>query len=385
MVTAIVTIIMFLVMVSLHEFGHFITARLMNFRILEYAIGFGPAIWKSKKSEIQYSLRIIPFGGYCKFEGEDEKSDDPRAFSNQAVWKRIIVVAAGGIFNVILGFVLFLLIVLQTSPMVTNKVESVVAESYVAESGLMPGDEIIRINGKKVNFYNDITLYAQDFTENTECTVVVKRDGEKKELEFRPTKSKVVYSYKEDGINVSEFINGKEAENTFYKYSDEVKKDEDLVGKDETVERLIIGFVPHREDVTVFNVWGEAWNQTRFVVKLVYNSLWQMVTGKLGVDQMSGPVGIVKEVNTAVNSGSTSWLYVLNLTALLTINLGVFNLLPIPALDGGRLFFMLIELITRKKIPPEREGLVHGIGFMLLIALVIFISFNDIAKLIQGG
>lgn len=385
MVTAIVTIIMFLVMVSLHEFGHFITARLMNFRILEYAIGFGPAIWKSKKSEIQYSLRIIPFGGYCKFEGEDEKSDDPRAFSNQAVWKRIIVVAAGGIFNVILGFVLFLLIVLQTSPMVTNKVESVVAESYVAESGLMPGDEIIRINGKKVNFYNDITLYAQDFTENTECTVVVKRDGEKKELEFRPTKSKVVYSYKEDGINVSEFINGKEAENTFYKYSDEVKKDEDLVGKDETVERLIIGFVPHQEDVTVFNVWGEAWNQTRFVVKLVYNSLWQMVTGKLGVDQMSGPVGIVKEVNTAVNSGSTSWLYVLNLTALLTINFGVFNLLPIPALDGGRLFFMLIELITRKKIPPEREGLVHGIGFMLLIALVIFISFNDIAKLIQGG
>ena len=385
MVTAIVTIIMFLVMVSLHEFGHFITAKLMNFKILEYAIGFGPAIWKSKKSEIQYSLRIIPFGGYCKFEGEDTESNDPRAFSNQAVWKRIIVVAAGGIFNVILGFVLFLLIVSQTSPMVTNKVESVVAESYVAESGLMPGDEIIRINGKKVNFYNDITLYAQDFTENTECTLVVKREGDKKELVFRPTKSRVIYSYKEDGIKVSEFINGKEAETTFYKYSEDVIKDEELIGKDETVERLIIGFVPHQEDVTIFNIWGEAWNQTRFVVKLVYNSLWQMLTGKLGVDQMSGPVGIVKEVNTAVNSGSTSWLYVLNLTALLTINLGVFNLLPIPALDGGRLFFMLIELITRKKIPPEREGLVHGIGFMLLIVLIIFISFNDITKLIQGG
>ena len=385
MVTAIVTIIMFLVMVSLHEFGHFITAKLMNFKILEYAIGFGPAIWKSKKSEIQYSLRIIPFGGYCKFEGEDTESNDPRAFSNQAVWKRIIVVAAGGIFNVILGFVLFLLIVSQTSPMVTNKVESVVAESYVAESGLMPGDEIIRINGKKVNFYNDITLYAQDFTENTECTLVVKREGDKKELVFRPTKSRVIYSYKEDGIKVSEFINGKEAETTFHKYSEDIIKDEELIGKDETVERLIIGFVPHQEDVTIFNIWGEAWNQTRFVVKLVYNSLWQMVTGKLGVDQMSGPVGIVKEVNTAVNSGSTSWLYVLNLTALLTINLGVFNLLPFPALDGGRLFFMLIELITRKKIPPEREGLVHGIGFMLLIALIIFISFNDITKLIQGG
>lgn len=385
MVTAIVTIIMFLVMVSLHEFGHFITAKLMNFKILEYAIGFGPAIWKSKKSEIQYSLRIIPFGGYCKFEGEDTESNDPRAFSNQAVWKRIIVVAAGGIFNVILGFVLFLLIVWQTSPMVTNKVESVVPNSYIAESGLLPGDEIIKINGKNVNFYNDITLYAQDFTENTECSIVVKREGEKKEIDFKPTKSTVVYNYTDDGINVSEFVNGNEAGTRFYEYSDEILKDEELVGKKETVERLIIGFVPHQEDVTVFNVWGEAWNQTRFVVKLVYNSLWQMITGKIGVDQMSGPVGIVKEVNTAVNSGSASWLYVLNLTALLTINLGVFNLLPIPALDGGRLFFMLIELITRKKIPPEKEGMVHGIGFMLLIALIIFVSFSDIMKLIQGG
>ncbi len=385
MVTAIVTIIMFLVMVSLHEFGHFITAKLMNFKILEYAIGFGPAIWKSKKSEIQYSLRIIPFGGYCKFEGEDAESNDPRAFSNQAVWKRIIVVAAGGIFNVILGFILFLLIVWQTSPIVTNRVETVVPNSYIAESGLLPGDKIIKINGKNVNFYNDITLYAQDFTENTECSIVVKRDDEKKEIDFKPTKSTVVYNYTDDGINVSEFVNGNEAGTRFYEYSDEIAKDEELVGKKETVERLIIGFVPHQEDVTVFNVWGEAWNQTRFVVKLVYNSLWQMITGKIGVDQMSGPVGIVKEVNTAVNSGSASWLYVLNLTALLTINLGVFNLLPIPALDGGRLFFMLIELITRKKIPPEKEGMVHGIGFMLLIALIIFVSFSDIMKLIQGG
>ena len=139
-----------------------------------------------------------------------------------------------------------------------------------------------------------------------------------------------------------------------------------------------------KEDVSIANIWGEVGNQTRFVVKLVYNSLWQMITGKVGVEQMSGPVGIVKEVNTAVNSGSSSWLYVLNLTALLTINLGVFNLLPVPALEGGRLFFMLIELITRKKIHPEKEGLVHSIGILLLIALIIFISYNDIMKLITG-
>lgn len=385
MVTAVVTIIMFLVMVSLHEFGHFITAKVMNFKILEYAIGFGPAIWKSKKGEIQYSLRIIPFGGYCKFEGEDTESDDPRAFSNQAVWKRIIVVAAGGIFNVILGFMLFILIISQTSPIVTNRVESVLPQSYIAQSGLLPGDEIVRINGKKVNFYNDITLYTQNFNENTECNLVIKRGGEEKTITFKPTKSKVVYKYTEDGVEIFEYINGEGLPPGMYKYGEDIVKDEELIGKEETIERLIIGFTPEKEAVTVFNIWGEAWNQTRFVVKLVYNSLWQMITGKIGVEEMSGPVGVVKEVNTAVNSGSTSWLYVLNLTALLTINLGIFNLLPIPALDGGRLFFMIIELITGKKIPPEKEGIVHGIGFMLLIALIIFVSFNDIMKLIQGG
>ncbi len=382
MITAVVTIIMFLVMISLHEFGHFITAKLLDFKILEYAIGFGPCLWKSKKSEIQYSLRIIPFGGYCKFEGEDEDSADPRAFSNQAVWKRILVVAAGGIFNIILGFVLFLVIISCTSPMVTNKVDSVDEHSYVAESGLMSGDEIIRINGKKVNFYNDITLYTQNFTEDTECELVVRRGKEKKTLSFRPTKNTLVYHYTDDGIELSSYINGSKEKEQFYPYSDEIVKDESLIGKDEKIERLIIGFVPVKEAVNISNIWGECWNQTRFVIKLVYTSLWDMVTGNIGIDQMSGPVGIVKEVNTAVHSGSTSWLYVLNLTALLTINLGVFNLLPLPALDGGRLFFMLIELISRRRIPPEKEGMVHAIGFLLLIGILVFVSYNDIIKLI---
>ena len=142
--------------------------------------------------------------------------------------------------------------------------------------------------------------------------------------------------------------------------------------------------MPKTEPVTFFNIWGEAWNETRFVVKLVYNSLWQMVTGRIGVEEMSGPVGVVSEVNTVVHSGKGSWLNLLMLTALLTINLGVFNLLPIPALDGGRLLFMLIELVTRRRIPPEKEGVVHTIGFALLIALIIFISYHDIVKLFNG-
>ena len=383
MVTALVTIIMFLVMISLHEFGHFITAKLMGFKILEYAIGFGPAIWKSKKSDIQYSLRIIPFGGYCKFEGEDEDSKDERAFSNQPVWKRIIVVAAGGLCNVVLGFLLFLVIIPFTSPISTNYVKDVVPNSFVQEAGLMPNDKIIEINGKKVSFYNDITLYTREFNANTECSIIVKRDGEKYELNFKPTQSEVTFDYGEDGITVSESINGEPADESFYKYGDGAERNEELIGKSETIERLIIGFVPVQEEVNALNIWKEAWNETKFVVKLVYNSLWQMVTGRVGVEQMSGPVGVVSEINTAVNSGRGSWLYILNLTALLTINLGIFNLLPIPALDGGRLFFMLIELVTRKRIPPEKEGMVHTIGFMLLIGLIIFISYNDILKLLK--
>lgn len=382
MLTAIVTILIFLVMISLHEFGHFITAKIMDFKILEYAIGFGPAIWKSKHSQIQYSLRIIPFGGYCKFEGEDCESDDKRAFSNQPVWKRIIVVAAGGIFNVILGFLLFLIIVPSSSPIVTNRIAEIVPGSYVEQSGLMRDDEIVKINGKKVSFYNDIALYTQDFTENTECTVTINRNGEKQTVTFKPTKSVTTYGYDEKGVLVKTFINGNETSEEYYKYGEDIKKDEKNVGKTQTIERLIIGFVPQKESVNAVNVWGEALNQTKFVVKLVYNSLWQMITGKVGMEQMSGPVGVVSEINTAVNSGTGSWLYVLNLTALLTINLGLFNLLPIPALDGGRLFFMLVELISRKKIPPEKEGMIHLIGFVLLMALVVYISFGDIAKLI---
>lgn len=381
MVTAIVTILMFLLMVSLHEFGHFIVGRLLGFRILEYAIGFGPVIFKSKKTETEYSLRAIPLGGFCRFDGEDTESDHPGAFYKQAVWKRILVVMAGGISNIILGFVLFLIIVPLTSPMLTNTVDTVVENSHIANAGLMSGDEIISINGHNVSFYNDISLYTQDFTKDTEAELEVRRDGEKISLSFKPTEVIENISYTENGVDYTQIVNGIETTQHF-DYGDNLTYKEENIGKTQTNTSYIIGFRPVQENVTITNVWGEAWNQTGFVVKLVYQSLWQMITGKVGVEQMSGPVGIVNEVNTAVNSGPGAYLYVLNLVALLTINLGVFNLLPIPALDGGRLFFMLVEMVRRKPIPPEKEGMVHAIGMLLLLGLIVFISFNDIMRLV---
>ena len=381
MITAIVTIVMFLVMVSLHEFGHYIVARILDFKILEYAIGFGPAIFKKEKNSILYSIRVIPFGGYCKFEGEDEESTDPRAFSNRPVWRRILVVAAGGVFNIILGFVLFAAMMPSLSPVLTNEVASVVENSYLQDAGVMSGDKIIEINGKNIDFYNDISLYTSTLSGDEKIDLTIKRDGKKLKLDIMPSQQKVIYNYLDEGVEYISSINGEE-EKKLIPYSDKLQKQNDLIGKSETQTRYIIGFTPAQQEITALNILPNAWNNTKFVVKLVYTSLWDMVTGKVGMEQMSGPVGIVNEVNNAVSQGDDSWLYVLNLMALLTINLGVFNLLPFPALDGGRLFFMIVELIRRKPIPPEKEGFVHAIGMLLLFGLIIFISFSDIMKLI---
>ena len=384
MITAIVSVVMFLVMISLHEFGHFIVAKALKFRVDEFSVGMGPLILKKQKGETQYSLRALPLGGYCKFDEDNPEDDDPRAFVNQKAWKRLIVLLAGGVFNIILGFVLFIVVVFAISPVRTNVVESVVPNSYIEQSGMQAGDTIVAINGKGVSFYNDISLYTQNFTKDENAQLTVKRNGENIDFNFKPTEQIIETTYTENGADIKTTVNGATEEARHADYSDSFVKDDSIIGKTETVTRYIIGFTPAQKNINIFNVWGEAWNETKFVVKLVYQSLWQIITGKIGIREMSGPVGIVNEVNTAVNSGSMSWLYVINLVALLTINLGVFNLLPIPALDGGRILFVLWEMITGKRIPPDKEGIVHAIGMALLLLLVLVISFSDIMKLFGG-
>ncbi len=381
MITAIVSIVMFLVMISLHEFGHFIVAKILNFKVDEFAVGMGPAIFKRQKGETVYSLRALPLGGYCKFDGEDEADNtDPRAFSNQKPWKRLLVLVAGGMFNVILGFILFVAIVFSLPSVSTNVIDKVVEHSYIEQAGIQTGDKIIEINGKHVSFYNDITLYTQNFKKDEEAEMKIKRNNEILEFSFKPTEQLVNTTYTDKGVQIDSTINGYTT-GRFVEYSADMPKNDALVGQTQNATRYIIGFTPQKKDITIFNVWGEAWNETKFVVKLVYQSLWQLVTGRVGVDEMSGPVGIVSEVNTAVNSGRYSLLNVLNLVALLTINLGIFNLLPIPALDGGRILFVIIEMIRRKSIPPDKEGIVHGIGMLLLLLFIVFISFHDIMRL----
>lgn len=390
MLTAIATIIIFLVLISLHEFGHFIMSKLSGVRVLEFSIGMGPAVFKKQGKETLYSIRIFPVGGYCKLDGEDEKNDDPRSFCNQKLYKRFLVISAGAILNIILGFVLFVIITAiqphaegTPNTIKTTVIDAIVENSNLAYSGIQPGDKIVKIDGHKIHFYEDITLYTNKFDENTQADITVKRNGETLTFAVMPTVSETEYKYNESSVEVTSTING-ESTVEEYPYSNISKEEIDkLVGQTASEKRLIIGFTPKTEIVGIGNIFPYAYHYTGYVVRMVYKAFWDMITGATGFDQVSGPVGIVSAVNTAVNTGAYSMVNLLFLAALLTINLGVFNLLPLPALDGGRLFFMLIELIRGKPIPPEKEGMVHAIGLILLLGLTVVISFNDIMRLIK--
>ena len=379
MVTAIVTILIFLILISLHEFGHFIMAKAVGVPVLEFAIGMGPAIFKKQGKETLYSLRAFPIGGYCKLEGEDTDSDSPDGFANQKLWKRFLVVSAGAILNLVLGFVLFCVIVAMSGPFSSNVVSSVDERAYVSQDGLMAGDEIVKINGNTVRFYQDISLYTSDFQEGSQFEIDVIRNGEKVTITSTPSKNITTFNYGEDYVEVIDEING--VSQTERKENVEVP--EEYVGKTGTIERYIIGFLPVTCEVTAKNLIPQAWNYTLFTTKSIYSALFDMVTGKSGLENVSGPVGVVTVVDEAVKSGPDSVINVLFIMAMLTINLGIFNLLPLPALDGGRLFFMLIELVRGKPVPPEKEGIVHTIGLILLLCLTVVIFFSDIVKLVK--
>ena len=209
MLTAVVTVIIFLVMISLHEFGHFIVSKLSGVKVLEFAIGMGPAILKWRGKETLYSLRIFPVGGYCKLEGEDEKTDDPRAFCNQKWWKRFLVIVAGAVLNIILGFVI-LFIINFNSPsgqIVTPVIDNIDSASYLADGTILPGDRIIEINGKKIRFYPDISMNLDTLSENQDVSLVVKRNGEKIKVNLKPSKEISTYYYREDDVKIVTKIN----------------------------------------------------------------------------------------------------------------------------------------------------------------------------------
>lgn len=347
----IVAIIIFGVLIAIHELGHFMAAKCLGVRVNEFALGMGPAIYTRKKGETQFSLRILPLGGFCAMEGEDETSDDPRAFTSQKAWKRAVILVAGAFMNFVFGLLLASIILTQNAYFVTTTVSGFVdGVEFAGESGLQAGDKILRIDGEAIYTQSDIDLVMSRASDQY-YDVVVRRDGKRIAL---------------DGLHM-------------------VKDYYEIDGETEYLYGLFFA----TEEKNVISVIKHGWLNTIDFVKMVKLGLVDLVTGGVGIDEMSGVVGIVDTMNDiGQQSASTKigMLNVLYLGAFIAVNLAVMNLLPLPALDGGRVFFLIvtavIEKISRRKLDPKYEGYIHMAGLVLLVGLMLLIMANDILKII---
>lgn len=344
----IIAILAFELLIAIHELGHFIAAKCCGVRVEEYSIGMGPAILKRRRGETLYSLRVLPIGGYCAMSGEDEESDDPKAFTNQNIFKRFIILLAGSLMNFTLGIILILIMFSDAEAFITPTVDSFMEGCpYNTADALHEGDSFYSIDGKRVYIVSDVTSFLQ--SGNGVYDLVLLRDGEKVELkdfEFVPRQYEEGYKY---GIyfGTTEATFGKKLDYT--------------------------------------------WSMTKEFSRWVWMGLEQLIAGEIQVKDMSGPVGMIDMMNTVGKEADNTRAAVENLlylTAFLAINLAIMNMLPIPALDGGRIFLLIVssvfEAVTHKKLDPKYEGYVHLAGMILLLLLMAVVMYNDIVKLVVG-
>ncbi|MBQ8623433.1 MAG: site-2 protease family protein [Oscillospiraceae bacterium] len=348
MVYILVAVLIFGLIILIHEFGHFTVAKACGIKVNEFAIGMGPKLLSFGKGETKFSLRAIPMGGYVSMEGEDEESPDPRAFNRKKVWQRLLVVLAGAAMNLILGFVILIIVTSFSDAIITTQIAKFESDDAVShQTGLEPGDEIIKVNGMNVYCDTDISYQFQTDEDLTfEMTVI--RNGEKVILpavQFSSTQL-------EDGTNA-----------------------------------LHIDFFVVGEKVNPLSVIEYSSKKFVSVARMIWLSLRDLITGKYGLNDLSGPVGIVGAIGDVVGSTQQGVPFadmIANLASFvvfITINVGIFNLLPIPALDGSRAIFLIIEGIRRKPLKPQVEGMIHMIGMILLLGLMIVVTISDIFKL----
>ena len=342
----ILIILVFGVIVFFHEFGHFIVAKLNKIAVMEFSIGMGPAIFSFTKKETKYSLRLLPIGGYCMMMGEDEETDDENAFSNKPLLARILVIAAGPVFNFILAFV-FSIVLIHFTGCDPATLSYVGEKSAAEEAGIVVGDTVTKINGKNIYNYREILLY------------MMANDASK------PVSLEVMHA---DGTTEQVVLTPKLNKDGEYKLG---------VGG---------GYVASKG---IGNDIKFAAYEIRYWVKATVTGLRMIVTGGAKSAEVMGPVGVGNAMNDVIEEAKdisetkkeaviNVLLNLMNWCILLSVNLGIMNLLPIPALDGGRLLFLFIEAIRRKKIPQEKEALVNAIGFVILMILMVVVFFNDI-------
>ena len=336
----IAAILLFGLMIFLHELGHFVSARIFGVTVHEFALGMGPKIFSFGKGETKYSLRLVPVGGFVRLEGEDEESDQEGALSKKPAWQRLIILVSGAFMNLLLGLLIFLFLNMALGAS-TNEIAEVLPDTPAAAAKIEAGDRIVKMNGTRIHSVSDVKYF---FYRNggDEVEVLLQRGRETYTATVAPMKG-------ESGYQLG-FIGG------------------------------------YLEHPNLFEGMKYAYFDTVFVVKVVILSVKDLLVGKESFQNVSGPVGIITTVGEAANR--SSWwlgvLNVLNLMGMITVNLGVFNLLPFPALDGGRAVFALIEMVRRKRIDPEKEGWVHALGFAALMALMIAVTWSDIVKLFNS-
>lgn len=351
-VTIILAILAFCIIIIIHEMGHFFAAKACGMKVSEFSLGMGPKILKKQGKETLYTVKLLPIGGSVQL-GEDEESDDPRSFRNKPVWQRIIVLAAGPVMNLILGVIICAVVIIVNGRVVTSEIAEFRGDNPTSSNYLQAGDEILEINGHSIWSSMDISYALQNSAmkageqeDHMIYSFKVRRDGE-------------VITY--DNVNFA------------------LRKNED--GSSSSVV-LDFAVVAHKLDFG--NVFVYSFKEAATYGRLVWISLIDLIRGTYGLNDLSGPIGTVNAITQSATASAdmrVNIVSLLSMIALITINLGVFNLLPVPALDGARILFLLIELIRRKPMKPEHEGMVHFVGFAALMLLMLVVTFNDIVKL----
>ena len=412
-ISAIKIIILLGFLIFIHELGHFTIAKSCNVKVNEFAIGFGPTVWKKQGKETKYAIRLIPLGGFISMEGEEEKSEDKRSFSNASIPKRIAIVAAGAIVNIIFGICVYFILTASCGSFISNEIDSTI-EGYAAQNiGLQSGDKIVKIDNKNIKSKYDLDKVMAN-SDGKEFEVEIERNGKIEKYNIKPTeiKNKVTGIYLDDKCKIVSIdkessaeeqgiekndklikINGRSVENDRNKAIEILKqcKDEDNI--EMTVERssgmtITINLIPKTVSVYYLgvnmkmaedNFINRCINggiQTKEFALSIVNNLKQLFAGKVGIDQMMGPVGISEAV--AKTDGVKEFI---ELMALISLSLGVTNLLPIPALDGGKILILIIEAIRRKPLNQQTEINIQLIGFSILIVLSLYVTYNDILRI----
>lgn len=339
----VIALLVFSVIILFHEFGHFLLAKLNKITVVEFSLGMGPRLLSFEAGGTRYSWKLLPFGGSCMMLGEDGEEEEEGSFGSKSVWARMSVIAAGPIFNFLLAFIMALFIVGNLGydvPVLLNVTEGMPA----ADAGLQAGDRIVKMNGKRIHLYREVQNYSM-FHQGETVIFQYERDGELHEATVTP-----------------ELTNGS------YKYG-------------------IGGNINYRQKTNVLETLEYSAYEVYYWIDTTVSSLGLLFKGGVQLDDMSGPVGVVDAIGTTYQESRDEgafyvWMNLLNIAILLSANLGVMNLLPIPALDGGRLIFLIVEAIRRRRVEPELEAKIHFAGLMLLILLMVVVMFNDVKKLI---